>query len=121
MCGPPPVLSQFQLAMTLSSRVKDFLESLDITTIPDPPEIVDELKQVRKRKMEKVAEKTPPCSKNIATGDISQCLKLFRDIAKSLIESRKSSGPPSEVRESMKATIEILNYMDSVEVASRFG
>lgn len=57
----------------------------------DPADTADELKQAKKRKLKKVVENTPSSSKNIGKGEISQWMKLFINVAKSLIDSRMRS------------------------------
>lgn len=62
----------------LESRT-NFLESLDTRTVSNLPDNMDELKQARKRKMKKVAERTSPRSRNSAEGDISKCVESFTE------------------------------------------
>lgn len=58
----------------------DFMESFTITTVPNPMNTVDELKQGRKRK-QTIAERTPPWSKTLPKSEISQCVESFTKVA----------------------------------------
>lgn len=58
---------------------------------------------------------------NIAKDEILQGVESFVEDVKSSIKSRKSAAPATKLWKFMKPAIEILNAMDDVEVASRFG
>lgn len=56
----------------------EFMEPFNTTTNSYPNDRVEEV--ARKRKWKNVIEKTPPRSKNIAKGEISQCIESFKEV-----------------------------------------
>lgn len=110
MHGYPPVKSQCRAGFhTHEDDDVDHESQIEFmrffnTTI-DLTDAVDELKQVRKRKLKKVADKIPPDSKNFVKGEISQCMKSFLEVVECLIDSRKAFTPALKLHESMKVSL----------------
>lgn len=51
---------------------------------------------------------------------ITQCIKSFMEVAKSLIGSRKMTTPQNDLWDSSKASIDILDNIEGVEVRLPF-
>lgn len=90
------------------------------TIVLDLTEMVDELKQARKKKLKKYVEKTPMRCRSTMKGKITQSVESFIEVVKSLIESRKVVNPANELHDSLKTTIDILNSTKGVKVATPF-
>lgn len=56
------------------------MESLNTTIVLDSANTVDELKQARKRKLQKVAEETPPHAENIIKAAMRGIINRVRQI-----------------------------------------
>lgn len=98
----------------------EFMGSFNTPLLLEATNTVNELKQVRNKKLKKSSEKTLMRSRITMKGDITQCLESFTEVAKSLIGSTKAITPTNELRDSIKAAIGILNNTDNVKVASPF-
>lgn len=86
----------------------------------NPPDNMDDLKQVRKRKKKKVVVKTPLLSRVNAKGDIAQCIYTLTEVAELLIETRQEGTPAIALDKHMKTAIDILKQTEQVEVARPF-
>lgn len=71
----------------------DFVESFNTTIFLDGIDMVNELKQARKKKLKKSVTKTPTRSRSTMKGEITQCIKSFKEVAGPLMESRKMTTP----------------------------
>lgn len=52
--------------------------------------------------------------------DITQSVKFFTEVEKSLFGTRKETNPTNKLWDSIKATIDMLNSTEGVEMASAF-
>lgn len=78
------------------------MESFNATIVSNSTEIVDELKDARKKKLKKSVEKTPPWSRSTMKWEIKQSVESFTEVAKSLIELRKVVNSAEELSDLLR-------------------
>lgn len=96
----------------------EFMRSFNTITLLDATNMVDDVKQARKNKLKRCTEKALTLSRGTMKGEITQCIESFIEVAKSLIGTRKETDFADELRDSVKAVVDILNNMEGVEITS---
>lgn len=79
---------------------------------------VDDVKHILSKKMNRSIEKLPTRSRSSMKAEITPSVESFTEVAKAMMSHLQSTTQPETLTQSIKATIDILNNMEGIEVGS---
>lgn len=118
--GDDPKQSEVPMPDELDMDVQaEYMEPFNIAVLLDSAD-VDDVKHILSKKRKTSIDKLPTRPRNAMKGELTQCVQYFTEVTKAMMSHRQSTTQPETLSQSIKASVDILNNTEGVEVGSAF-